>query len=326
MPDILRLAVVGCGGISKAHLNAIQKCDRAQLVAVVSRDEGRRSAAASAYGAPRAYSAYEEALADPNIDALVLCTPSHLHFAHATAALQSGKHFLVEKPMAETHADGVTLVSEAERRGLTLMSAQCCRFLAVCRKVREVLRSGDVGRPLHFLYTNLSFSASSPPWYKNCRSVLMESSGSHTFDFFPWMADARPIRVYATAHNNSSSHTGDDDFVANIALDNGAHAVTYTSVCSKQPRKDLIVVCQSGTLVLDCWHTLRLDGHPLVEEPRDRAYQNAFDAQLAEFVDATLTGREPESSGRQVLPSLAVLDAAIESARTGKAVEVQETK
>ncbi|OGG48355.1 MAG: hypothetical protein A3F84_24690 [Candidatus Handelsmanbacteria bacterium RIFCSPLOWO2_12_FULL_64_10] len=323
MSDRLRLAVVGCGSISKAHLNAIQKCDRAQLAAVVSRDEGRRAAAASAYGAPRAYGVYEDALADPGVDAIVLCTPSHLHFAQATAALRAGKRVLVEKPMTESHADGLALVAEAERRGLTLMSAQCCRFLTVCRKVREVLRSGEIGRPLHLLYTNLSYSAKTPDWYKNCRSVLMESSGSHTFDFFPWMADAHPIRVYATAHNNSSDHTGDDDFVAHIALEDGAHAVTYTSACSRKPRKDLIVVCQKGTLTLDCWHALRLDGQPLVEEPRDRAYQNAFDRQMAEFVDAALTGREPESSGRQVLPSLAILDAAIESVRTGRAIEIQ---
>ncbi|MSS70684.1 MAG: Gfo/Idh/MocA family oxidoreductase [Candidatus Latescibacteria bacterium] len=322
MPDTLRLAVVGCGSISKTHLNAIRDCDRAQLAAVVSRDEGRRTAAASAYAAPRAYGVYEEALADPDIDAIVLCTPSHLHLAQAMAALQAGKRVLVEKPMTEGYADGVTLVTEAERRGLTLMSAQCCRFLAACRKVREILQSNEIGRPLHLLYTNLSYSATHPAWYKNCRSVLMESSGSHTFDFFPWMADARPVRVYATAHNNSSDHDGDDDFVANIALENGAHAVTYTSACSRKPRKDLLVVCQKGTLVLDCWHTLRLDDRPLVEEPRDRAYQNTFDRQMAEFVDAALAGREPESSGRQVLPSLAVLDAAIESIRTGKAVNL----
>jgi predicted dehydrogenase len=322
VPDTLRLAVVGCGSVSRLHLNAIRDFDRAKLAAVVSRDEGRRAAAAQAYGAPRAHAAYEEVLSDPGVEAVVLCTPSHLHFTQAMDALRAGKHVLVEKPMTEGHADGVTLVSEAERRGLTLMSAQCCRFLTVCRKVREVLRSGRVGRPLHFLYTMIYHRTSFPPWYKDCRHVLMESSGSHTFDFYPWMADARPLRVYATAHNNSADHAGEDDFMASIALDNGAYAVNYDSFCSKETRRDMVVVCQRGTLAVDCWHALRLDGQPVVEEPRDRAYQNAFDRQMAEFVDAVLTGREPESAGRQVLPSLAVLDAAAESARTGRVVEV----
>ncbi len=323
MTDKLRLAVVGCGAVSRLHLNAIRDCDRARLVAVVSRDEARRNAAAQTYGATRACGVYEEALADPEIDAVVLCTPSHLHLDHATAALRAGKHVLVEKPMAEGYADGVTLVTEAEHRGLTLMSAQCCRFLTVCRKVRDLLRSGRVGRPLHFLYTMLYHRTTFPPWYRDCRHVLMESSGSHTFDFFPWMADARPLRVYATAHNASSDHAGEDDFMASIALDNGAHAVNYDSFCSKETRRDLLVVCERGTLLIDCWHALRLDGQPVVEEPRDRAYQNAFDRQMAEFVDAVLAGREPESAGRQILPSLAVLDAAAESARTGQAVEVR---
>ena len=322
MPDRLRLAVVGCGSVSKLHLNGIQKCDRAELAAVVSRDEGRRNAAASAYAAPRAYGVYEEALADPDVDAVVLCTPNHLHLAQAMAAFQAGKHVLVEKPMTEGYADGLALVSEAERRGLTLMSAQCCRFLAVFRKAREVLRSGQVGKPLHFLYTMTYFRETFPSWYRDSRSVLMESSGTHTFDFFPWVADARPVRVYATAHNNSADHTGEDDFMASIALDNGAHAANYDSFCSKEIRRDMIIVCQRGSMGIDPWHTLRLDGQPIVEEPRDRAYQNAFDGQMAEFVDAALTGREPESAGRQILPSLAVLEAARESVRTGQAVEI----
>jgi predicted dehydrogenase len=111
--------------------------------------------------------------------------------------------------------------------------------------------------------------------------------------------------------------------MASIALDNGAYAVNYDSFYSRHARRDMVIVCQKGTLFIDCWHTLHLDGQPIVEEPRDSAYQNAFDRQMAEFVDAALAGREPESSGRQVLPSLAVLDAAAESARTGQVVEVR---
>jgi predicted dehydrogenase len=169
----------------------------------------------------------------------------------------------------------------------------------------------------------LNYRTTFPPWYRDCRCVLMESSGSHTFDFFPWMADARPLRVYATAHNNRDDHAGEDDFMASIALDNGAYAANYDSFCSRETRREMVIVCRNGTMAIDCWHTLRLDGEPIVEEPRDLAYQNAFDRQMVEFIDAVLAGREPESAGRQVLPSLAVLDAALQSARTGQVVEVR---
>jgi len=313
----LRMAVVSCGAIAQAHLRGIAACKDAELAAVVSRDATRRGKAAEAFGAKRAYAEFEEALKDDGVDAVVICSPNFLHFPYAMAALKAGKHVLVEKPIADAYEDGVKLVEEAERRGLRLMSSQNSRYLAAMRRAREILLSGEVGRPLHLLYTLTGWYEGPASWWKDCQRFLIANSGSHPLDFFLWMTGALPVRVYATAHSNKPGFPGEDDFSVHLTLDNGACAIAYTTINSRFSRRDMIVVCEKGTLFLDGLRTLRRDGETLLEGGAD-----PFVEQMREFVDAVLEGRAPGNSGRDALPSLAVIDAAYESVEGRRAVEL----
>ncbi|MSS70399.1 MAG: Gfo/Idh/MocA family oxidoreductase [Candidatus Latescibacteria bacterium] len=315
----LRMAVVSCGAIAQAHLRGIAACEDAELVAVVSRDEARRQKAAETFGAKRSCADFEEVLKDDEVDAVVICSPNFLHFPCAMEALQAGKHVLTEKPVADSYADGVTLVEEAERRGLRLMSSQNTRYLAAMRKAREILISGEMGRPLHLLYTLTGWYEGPASWWKDCKRFLIANSGSHPLDFFPWMTGAKPARVYATAHSNKPNFPGEDDFCVHLTLDNGAHAITYTTINSRFSRRDMVIVCEKGTLFLDGLRTLSRDGEVLVEGGPD-----PFVEQMREFVSAALEGRAPGNSGRDVLPSLAVIDAAYRSVEECRAVALRQ--
>ncbi len=315
----LRLAVVSCGAIAQAHLRGIAACRDAELVAVASRDEGRRQKAVAEFGARRVYADFEEVLKDDGVDAVVICSPNFLHFPCAMQALRAGKHVLTEKPIADSYGEGAALVAEAERRDLRLMSSQNSRYLAAMRRAREVLLSGEVGRPLHLLHTLTAWYEGPASWWKDCKRFLIANSGSHPLDFFLWMTGARPARVYATAHSNKPNFPGEDDFCVHLTLDNGAHAVTYTTINSRFSRRDMVVVCQRGTLFLDGLRTLSRDGEVLAEGGPD-----PFAEQMREFVSAVLEAREPGNSGRDVLPSLAVIDAAYRSVEERRAVELRQ--
>ncbi len=316
----LRLAVVSCGAIAQAHLRGIAACEDAKLVAVVSRDGGRREKAAAEFGAQRTYGAFEEVLKDDGVDAVVICSPNFLHFPCAMAALRAGKHVLVEKPIADGYEEGVALVAEAERRGLRLMSSQNSRYLAAMRKAREILLSGEVGRPLHMLYTLTGWYEGPSSWWKDCKRFLIANSGSHPLDFFPWMTGAKPVRVYATANANKPGFPGEDDFCVHLTLDNEAQAITYTTINSRFSRRDLIVVCERGTLFLDGLRKLSRDGgEALVEGGPD-----PFADQMREFVSAVLEGRAPGNSGREALVSLAIIDAAYRSVEEARAVGLSQ--
>ena len=94
-------AVLGCGRVSDAHLEAIcEDNGYGRLEAVIDTDRDRAELSARRYNAPRALRTLEEALNVPAIEAIVVCLPNHLHVEPTVAALQAGRHVLVEKPMA----------------------------------------------------------------------------------------------------------------------------------------------------------------------------------------------------------------------------------
>src|SRR5579875_1358095 len=138
----MRIAVVGLGFMGATHARAWMTVPGAELHAVVSRDEKKLSGDFSEtkgnlgaevgmldFSRVRKYRQLEAALADPEIDAVDLCTPTDCHAPDAISAMRSGKHVLVEKPLALTAASAETVALEAERCGRILMAAQVLRFM-----------------------------------------------------------------------------------------------------------------------------------------------------------------------------------------------------
>src|SRR5690348_12784289 len=97
--SVLRLGVIGCGVIGPTHAGAIRQIDGVTLAAVADTIAERADAMARQFDVPRAYHTHTDLLADPEIDAVTVCTPSGSHAAIAVDALRAGKHVIVEKPM-----------------------------------------------------------------------------------------------------------------------------------------------------------------------------------------------------------------------------------
>jgi predicted dehydrogenase len=133
----MRIAVVGLGFMGGVHLKAIATLQSVQLAAVVSRR-------APAWDVKH-YGTLEEALADPEIDAVDLCLPTDLHESATVAALRSGKHVLVEKPMALSFESCQRMISEADRARKILMVAQVLRFFPEYRALQDTVDAGKLG-------------------------------------------------------------------------------------------------------------------------------------------------------------------------------------
>ena len=113
--DPVGVAVLGCGRVSDAHLEAIGACPEfGRLEAVIDLDSNRAADAASRHGAPRALTSLEEALVIEDIEAIVVCLPNHLHGGSTIAALQAGRHVLVEKPMADSAPEAERMSEAAQ--------------------------------------------------------------------------------------------------------------------------------------------------------------------------------------------------------------------
>ena len=149
MRDKLRCGVIGAGGIGLEHLNSLLHCSRAAAVAVAESNSHRLREATERYHVPRGYADYRELLEQPDLDAVTIALPNHLHAPVAIAALQARKHVLLEKPMATNAKDAAKIAAAAQKFKRTVMVAQNFRFDVHVQAAKALIDRGELGEIYH---------------------------------------------------------------------------------------------------------------------------------------------------------------------------------
>src|SRR3546814_9047571 len=132
----------------------MQRADRCEVVAIASRDVGRARQAAEELGIPRAHGSYEALLADPDVDAVYIPLPNHLHPEWTKAAARAGKHVLCEKPLALTADEAQAMIDGCRAAGVRLMEAFMYRLHTSWVAVHEMVRSEEHTSELQSLMRN----------------------------------------------------------------------------------------------------------------------------------------------------------------------------
>jgi predicted dehydrogenase len=144
---LLRVALVGCGLISESHIRAYrQHSDRARITICCDIDPQKAAQRAAQVGDARAVTSYEEVLADPDVDAVELCTPHHLHKDAVIAAARSGKHILCQKPLGRTIAECDAMIDAARQAGVILYYGEMNHTLPAVTAARQAIAAGQIGR------------------------------------------------------------------------------------------------------------------------------------------------------------------------------------
>jgi predicted dehydrogenase len=142
--ETLRLAMIGIGWAGNRQLEAIQELGRKVVaVALVDRDADFLATKAGEWGIGRTYTDYHEALADPDVTAVSICTPHHLHVDIALAAAEAGKHILCEKPIAMTVDDATRMIDAADANGVTLYIAENESYQPLAKFLRGVVHDDE---------------------------------------------------------------------------------------------------------------------------------------------------------------------------------------
>lgn len=144
----LRVALIGAGTIGSTHATRYSDVTGAELQVVVDVSEARARQLQEATGIPEWATDYRDVIARDDIDVIDICLPTWLHEEVAVAAAEHGKHILCEKPMALNVESARRMHQAAERAGVVLMVAQCRRYSQDWLKVRELIHSGVLGRPV----------------------------------------------------------------------------------------------------------------------------------------------------------------------------------
>ncbi len=324
--DPIRVALVGPGRISVAHLDAItHDPSLAALVAVAGlpEEQGRTSELAQRFGAERATVVDDVVTAD-DIDAVVVTVPNHVHSPLAVRLLDHGKHVLVEKPLANSVEECDTIIDAAERSSRFVMVGQCRRFFAGAERARETI--DQLGRPLvlnHHLGVYVEDAATG--WWRSAAAaggLAVGLNGPHVLDTMLWLIDSRPTGVYAQTRRLRDNWEGEDEAVLVVDFEDGSIGTGHISLNASAPVNLRWVNGPYGSLHLADDRNLWINGRTTVQEDVVPYIDGdaSFRGQFREFVTGIREGRAPcprAVDGREVVR---VMEAVRESQASGRRV------
>ena len=331
----VRVAVVGVGAAAQvSHIPALKKAEGVELVALCDRDEEKAARVAQRYGIPQAVETIDELLRDDALDALVVCTPNYLHAPMAIAALQAGKHVLVERPLARNAAEAEKMVAAAKKADRVLLCALSHRFRSDSQILKKFVDGKELGRVFYAKAGWLRQRANWKPedWRDKKRvaggGVLLDL-GVQMLDLSLWILGGHEVEsVTASAHFPPQTEV-EDSLSAFLRLQGGS-TLTLEVTWGLLMEKDFAYCNLFGEHGAALWNPLRMhramhgslvNVTPAVDSARN-VYKQAAEAQLGYFVDCVRKGSVPASAMQEALLVMRLVDAIYRSAESGREVKL----
>jgi predicted dehydrogenase len=242
---ILSTANIGMGKV----IPGIQKADRCEVLAIASREMEVARSAAERLGIPKPYGSYEDLLADPEVDAVYIPLPNHLHAEWTIAAARAGKHVLCEKPMAMNAAEAQTMADACSAAGVRLMEAFMYRLHPSWEAVRDLLASGRIGR-LRAVQSWFSYFNDDPANIRNIAQfgggALMDI-GCYTVNLSRMLFGGEPDRIEASVTRDPDTGV---DVLTSAILGFGDDVATFTCSTRAEPDQRVHVYGTRGRISL----------------------------------------------------------------------------
>jgi len=226
--DIIKTAIIGCGKVGHLHAKALGDINNAELVAVYDNDITRANSYAEQYGIP-AFDSIEKMIGDTGVQAVIVCTPHPVHKESALAALNSGAHVIIEKPLASTLRDCDDIIEKAKEKKLLVGVVSQRRFYRPCMRIRKAIDEGKIDKPVLGIVTMLSWRDeayyNSDPWrgsWKHEGGGVLVNQAPHQLDLLLWYMGEVDTVYGAWANLNHPYIEVEDTAIAVIRFKNGA--------------------------------------------------------------------------------------------------------
>jgi 1,5-anhydro-D-fructose reductase (1,5-anhydro-D-mannitol-forming) len=326
--------VIGLGNIVHTTiapaLVAEPSCD---LVAAVSRDQGRADAFAAKFGARFAYDDYDRMLANPEVEAVFIATPNSLHAKEVVAAARAGKHVLCDKPMATNVPDAMQEVEECRRAGVKFGINFHNRHLDWVRDVKAMLAGGAIGEVQAVEVevgsgTRLYDNWRTDPEMAGLGSIY--NVGVHALDFLRLILASEAVEVAAMFDQDPGGGTLERLGMVLIRFANGTMAYANCNERLAYPRNDVVFFGSRGRIAGLGLTRARVDGYVTVlteegETTTSYPAPGAHQRSVAAFTKAVLADQEPDASGIDGLRSMQLCDAIARSVAERRVVQVDHT-
>ena len=325
----LGIGVIGVGRVAQAHLAAVSALkEEVDLLAVADVEEEKARQAMEKYRAGYFTTRYGDLLGDSTIEAVIITLPNHLHHSAALDAAKAGKHILIEKPMAMNILQAREMVAAAEDNRVTFMVGQSRRFSDAVFAMQE--RLPEIGKLFRVIISFL-VSFPSPPtnWWRRfdeAGGLVILLQGSHSLDsILTWMGKM-PQRVFTFSSRRNLQWEGEDEADILLSFDRGESASVHLSLSTSPAFHEAVLVGTKGVIRLIEYATgkpfgfgyhLEMNGKRVFSG--DQIPSN-YTLQLKEFLSALRDRRTPIASGKEVLKTQLLLDAARQSEREKKPI------
>ena len=336
----MRVAVVGCGYWGSKHLRVLRGLENVGEVWACDQNEELLAAAVQLVPGVESCTSFDDVL--QRVDAVIIATPPLTHAPLALSALEAGKHVMVEKPLATSSCGAHQLVGAANARGLTLMVGHTFEYNAAVWKLRELIRSGEIGNVYHIDAARLNLGL-----YQSDVNVIWDLA-PHDVSIMNFILASEPTSVHAWAGNHVHTYLED---VAHLRLDyEDINVSAHVRVSWLDPCK-VRQVTVAGSKKMVVYDDMRDDERIRVYDkgvaienigsPHDAnsgvaSYRNGgIESPFVDFVEplrvedshfvrCILDGVTPDSDGESGLRVVRVLEAAEQSVLSGATVKIEQ--
>ena len=309
MRKTIKVALAGAGAFGIKHLDGIKNIDGVEVVSLISRDLEKTKEVAAKYGIDHVTTDLADSLALPNVDAVILCTPTQMHAEQTMACLKAGKHVQVEIPLCDVLKEGEQVLKVQQQTGLVAMCGHTRRFNPSHQWVHNKVKAGEFNiqqmdvQTYFFRRTNMNALGQPRSWTDH----LLWHHAAHTVDLFAYQAGSPIVKANAVQGPIHPTLGIAMDMSIQLKAANGAICTLSLSFNNDGPLGTFFrYIGDTGTYIAR-YDDLVNGKEEKIDVSKVDVSMNGIELQDREFFAAIREGREPNSSIAQVLPCYQVL-------------------
>ena len=309
MSKTIKVALAGAGAFGIKHLDGIKNIEGVEVVSLISRDLEKTKEVATKYGIGHVTTELADSLALPELDAVILCTPTQMHAEQTLACLKAGKHVQVEIPLADSWAGAEAVVAEQKKTGLVAMCGHTRRFNPSHQYVNEQITAGKFNiqqmdvQTYFFRRTNTNALGQARSWTDH----LLWHHAAHTVDLFAYQANSPIVQANAIQGPIHSVLGIAMDMSIQLRAANGAICTLSLSFNNDGPLGTYFRYIGDTATYLARYDDLYTGKEEKIDVSQVAVSMNGIELQDREFFAAIQEGREPNSSVGRVLDCYRVL-------------------
>lgn len=306
----MKVVLAGAGAFGRKHLDGIQNIDGVECVSVVGRRQEPTRAIAEKYGIGHACTDLAEALEQPGVDAVILCTPTQMHAEQAVQCMAAGKHVQVEIPLADSLADAEAVLAKQAETGLVAMCGHTRRFNPSHQWVHNRIVAGELSiqqmdvQTYFFRRKNINAAGEPRSWTDH----LLWHHAAHTVDLFAYQAGEKIVQVNGMEGPQHPELGIAMDMSIQMKTASGKICTLSLSFNNEGPLGTFFrYICDNGTYIAR--YDDLVDGYEkAIDVSKVDVSMNGIELQDREFFAAIAEAREPNSSVAQVMDCYRVLN------------------